>query len=521
MNMRFLTIFSLLILLTPQTTRADVTLNNLFGDHMVLQQGIANKIWGKADPGENILVSIAKQKHSTIAKEDGNWSIQLDAIVEYGGPHTLTVTANNIIMLQDILVGEVWICSGQSNMQFSVQQADDADLEMVTAQLGQIRLISVPQVGTQEPQWNFKGEWAVCSPETVGSFSAVGFFFGRQIHQTLNVPVGLIDNAWGGSACEAWIDRKLLSSDEQFTPLLDRWSTTESDMPKALMAYEKKIDLWKQASEKARTENKSAPRRPRNPESLLTGNSRPGNIYCGVLSPTVGYGIKGAIWYQGESNASRAAQYRELFPYMITSWRNEWGIGDFPFYWVQLADFKAENVDPTESEWAELREAQTMTLKKIKNTGEAVIIDLGEGKDIHPRNKIDVAKRLARLALAETYDIPRIVCRSPQYQSMKKHGNKIVLFFSHVKAQANGWRPFDVRDPIGFTIANSNKKFVAANARILADGHIEVWSDTISDPIAVRYAWADNPICNMYSSEGLPLTPFRTDNFPSITEGRN
>ena len=221
-------------------------------------------------------------------------------------------------MLQDILVGEVWICSGQSNMQFSVQQADDADLEMVTAQLGQIRLISVPQVGTQEPQWNFKGEWAVCSPETVGSFSAVGFFFGRQIHQTLNVPVGLIDNAWGGSACEAWIDRKLLSSDEQFTPLLDRWSTTESDMPKSLMAYEKKIDLWKQASEKARTENKSAPRRPRNPESLLTGNSRPGNIYCGVLSPTVGYGIKGAIWYQGESNASRAAQYREIFAFIIT-----------------------------------------------------------------------------------------------------------------------------------------------------------------------------------------------------------
>ena len=521
MNMRFLTILSLLILLAPQTTSADVTLNNLFGDHMILQQGIANKIWGKADPGENISVSLAKQNHSTIAKKDGNWSVHLDAIMEYGGPHTLTIVGKNTQTFEDILIGEVWVCSGQSNMQWPVQQANDADLAIATADLGQLRLISVPQVGTQEPQWNFKGEWAVCSPENIGDFSAVGFFFGRQLHQTLHVPVGLIDNAWGGSACEAWIDRNLLSSDDRFKPLLDRWLKTESEMPEAQKVYEKQTNLWKQAFEKAKAEKKSPPRRPRHPDLLLTGNSRPGNIYCGVLTPTIGYGIKGAIWYQGESNASRAAQYRELFPFMIDSWRNEWGLGDFPFYWVQLADFKGEKPEPAESEWAELREAQTMTLKKLDNTGEAVIIDLGEGKDIHPRNKVDVAKRLARLALAETYSIPGIACRSPQYQSMKKQDDKIILSFSHMKAQANGWRPFDVRDPIGFTIANSDRKFVAANARILTDGRIEVWSGAVTDPIAVRYAWADNPICNMYSSEGLPLTPFRTDNFRSITEGRN
>ncbi len=513
--------FSLLFLLTPTTLLADVSLNNLFSNHMVLQQGIQNKVWGKADPGEKIAVSIAGQNHATVAEKDGAWSVQLDAIMEYGGPHTLTVVGNNTQTFQDILIGEVWVCSGQSNMQWPVRQATDADLTMATADLGQIRLISVPQVGTQEPQWNFKGEWAVCSPENVGDFSAVGFFFGRQLHQTLDVPVGLIDNAWGGSACEAWIDRNLLSSDDRFKPLLDRWVRTESEMPEALKVYEKRLGLWKQASEKAKAEKKVPPRRPRHPESLLTGNSRPGNIYCGVLAPTIGYGMRGAIWYQGESNASRAVQYRELFPFMIDSWRNEWGLGDFPFYWVQLADFRDETPEPAESEWAELREAQTMTLKKLTNTGEAVIIDLGEAKDIHPKNKIDVAKRLARLALVETYKLPGIQCRSPLFQSMEQKGDRLVLTFEHVEPKANGWRPFDIRDPIGFTIADSSKTFVTANARILADGRIEVWNDTVSNPVAVRYAWADNPVCNMYSSAGLPLTPFRTDDFPSMTAGRN
>ena len=521
MNLRCIASFSFLFLLTPTTLLANVSLNNLFGDHMVLQQGIQNKVWGKADPGEKISVSIAGQSHATVAEKDGSWSVQLDAIMEYGGPHTLTVEGNNTQTFQDVLIGEVWVCSGQSNMQWNVRQANDADLMISNADLGEIRLISVPQVGTQKPQWNFKGEWAVCSPENVGDFSAVGFFFGRQLHQTLHIPVGLIDNAWGGSACEAWIDRNLLSSDDRLKPLIERWIKTESTMPEALKDYERRLDVWKQASEKAKAEKKSPPRRPRHPDLLLTGNSRPGNIYCGVLAPTIGYGMRGAIWYQGESNASRAVQYRELFPFMIDSWRNEWGLDDFPFYWVQLADFRDENPEPAESEWAELREAQTMTLKKLNNTGEAVIIDLGEGKDIHPRNKIDVAKRLARLALAETYSIPGIPCRSPQFQSMQQNGDRLTLTFAHVEPKANGWRPFDVREPVGFTIADSSKTFVDAQARILADGRIEVWSETISNPVAVRYAWADNPVCNMYSAPGLPLTPFRTDDFPSITAGRN
>ena len=464
---------------------ADVSLNNMFGDHMVLQQGIKNKVWGKADPGEQVTVTLGGQTHSTTAAADGTWHVFLDPVKEYGGPHTLTVKGKNTVTFSDVLIGEVWVCAGQSNMQWSVNQSNDPDLEKAAAKFPNIRLISVPQVGTQEPQWNFNGKWQQCSPETVGNFSAVGYCFGRQLHQTLGVPVGLINNAWGGSAAEAWVKREKIVAHPSLKAIHDRWVKTESA---------EKPD-----------------------ENQMKGNARPGNIHSGVLTPSIGYGIKGAIWYQGESNAGRAYQYRELFPFMIKSWREEWGLGDFPFYWVQLADFKAERAEPAESDWAELREAQTMTMKALPNTGEAVIIDIGEGKDIHPKNKQDVAKRLARWALAETYKVPGIAARSPLYKGMDKQGSKIVLSFDNVGTKAGDWRPFDVAEPIGFTIAGADKKFVPAKAVILADGRIEVSSEAVAEPVAVRYAWADNPVCNMYSAAGLPLTPFRTDDFPGVT----
>jgi hypothetical protein len=292
------------------------------------------------------------------------------------------------------------------------------------------------------------------------------------------------------------------------------FSKTGLEAARIRAAHEK---WWPEA--KAKAEGRPEPGgKPQHPDARMKGNARPGNIHSGVLAPSIGYGIKGAIWYQGESNSGRAYQYRELFPFMIQSWREEWGLGDFPFYWVQLADYLAEKPEPAESAWAELREAQTMTMKKLPNTGEAVIIDIGEGKDIHPKNKQDVAKRLARWALTETYKVPGIPCRSPIYTAMEKQGPKAVLSFDNV---AGGWRPFDVAEPVGFTIANADRKFVAAQAKILPDGRIEVWSDAVADPVAVRYAWADNPVCNMYSAAGLPLTPFRTDDFPGVTATAN
>jgi sialate O-acetylesterase len=302
-----------------------------------------------------------------------------------GGPHTLSIKGQNTLTLDDVMVGEVWICSGQSNMQWPVSASNDGDLEVKSARYPRIRLISVPQVGTQEPQKDFHGQWRICAPETVGGFSAVGYFFGRRLHQILDVPVGLIDNSWGGSACEAWVRRDVLAANEKCAPLLKHWEKLEADYPKAKAEFEAKR-AERDAAKKTGAEGKRTPRF-QNPDELMKGNSRPGNIYNGVLKPTIGYGIRGAIWYQGESNVGRADQYRDLFPLMIKSWRDEWGQGDFPFYWVQLADFLPEATEPKESAWAELREAQTMALSKLPNSGQAVIIDLGEGKDIHPRNK--------------------------------------------------------------------------------------------------------------------------------------
>lgn len=499
-------------------SHADVKLPAIFGSHMVLQQGMNDRVWGTADPGEEITVTIADQTKTAKAGADGKWSLTLDPL-KTGGPHTMTVKGRNEVKFDDVLVGEVWLCSGQSNMGWKVQAANDADLESLTAKFANLRLISVPQVGTQEPQSDFQGQWAACTPEVALRFSAVGYFFGRQLQQTLDVPVGLIDDAWGGSACEAWIRRDLLAADSRYQPLLARWEEMEKRFPDDKAAYEAKIADWKVAVEKAKQEGKQPPQRPAgDPEGLMRGNHRPANIYNGVLKPTIGYGLRGAIWYQGESNASRAYQYRELFPLMISSWRQEWGIGDFPFYWVQLADFKPEKPEPGDSDWAELREAQTMTMDKLPNTGQAVIIDLGEAQDIHPRNKQDVAKRLARWALARDYGI-HVPYHSPQFKSMEKADGKIVLTFDHAGDQ--GLKAFDVPEVRGFAIAGEDKKFVWAQAKIVDKDKIEVWSDAVKEPVAVRYAWADNPVCNVYSRNGLPLTPFRTDDWPGVTADAN
>jgi len=492
--------------------RGDVKVPAIFGPHMVLQRDQKDRVWGRADPGEEVTVKIGGQGHTTKAGADGAWQVVLDPMPA-GGPHTLSIQGKNTLQLDDVLVGEVWICSGQSNMQFAVAAARDADLEIATAKYPHIRLITVPNVGTQEPQADFRGRWQACQPQTVADFSAVGYFFGRRLHQILDVPVGLIDDSWGGSACEAWIRRDLLAADAKYAPLLKRWEDLERNLPKAQAEYESKRSEWRLAAEKAKGEGKRPPQAPVNPDQQMRGNARPGNIYNGVLKPTIGYGIRGVIWYQGESNAGRAYQYRDLFPLMIKSWRDEWGQGDFSFYWVQLADFMGETPEPKESGWAELREAQTMTMSRLPKTGEAVIIDLGDARDIHPKNKLDVANRLVRWALAGDYGL-KITAQSPTYKAMEKQGNKVVLRFDH---EGRGLRAADVAEVRGFAIAGSDHKFVWAKATIAGPAAIEVSSDQVADPIAVRYAWADNPVCNVYSAEGLPLTPFRTDDWPGVT----
>ncbi len=452
----------------------------------------------------------ARYRHHsrTISFREGRleWRITLEPLPA-GGPHSMIIKAKNTLSYADVLVGEVWICSGQSNMQWPVSKSYDGDLVAATGNSSQIRLISVPQVGTQEAQNDFNGQWERCSAQTVSSFSAVGYRFGLQLQQALGVPVGLIDNAWGGSAAEAWVRRDILESDKRYSELIENWEKTthEYDTEKETATFQAKLKTW--------TDNGKTGQRPRAPRNPLTGNQRPANIYNGVLHPTIGYGIKGAIWYQGESNANRAYQYRHLFPLMIQSWRDDWGQGVFPFYYVQLANFRDMLSEPADSDWAELREAQTMTMDAIENVGQAVIIDVGEGRDIHPRDKHTVANRLARWALAKDYGV-NIVHQSPAYKRMKVKGSKITLTFDHT---GQGLYAFDTREPVGFSIAGKDQSFVWAQARIVDKNTIEVWSDAIDKAAAVRYAWADNPDCNIFSRDGLPATPFRTDDWPGIT----
>lgn len=501
---RFVVLAACLFL--PHVCHAELKFSPVFGDSMVLQRDQPIHVWGWTTPGTDVTATLAG--HTVSAKSDGGgrFDVSIDALPA-GGPHELTIAADESRTFKDVLIGEVWLCSGQSNMAWSVGQADDADLETLTANYPNIRLISVPQVAAQTPQNDFNGSWQACTPQTVKDFSAVGYFFGRQLHQTLDVPVGLIDNAWGGSAAEAWVPTDVLKADGKYDELLSKWDQLAKtyDHDKAVAQWKENHEQWKQNGRKG-----NAPRAPRD---QLQGNHRPGNLYNGVLHPVLGYTIAGSIWYQGESNSGRAYQYRDLFPLMIQTWRDEWNQGDFPFYWVQLADFQKEVDQPSSSAWAELREAQTMTLDRLPATGQAVITDLGEATDIHPKNKQDVAKRLARWALAKQYgfDVPY---QSPTFASMTVEGGKAVVKFDHV---GGGLDTFDVRELIGFTIAGEDQVFVDASAKIIAKDTIDVSADSVASPVAVRYAWADNPIANVQSAEGLPVTPFRTDDWPGVT----
>jgi sialate O-acetylesterase len=506
MNRFVLFSLSLLLLASGGIASAGLKLPAMIGHHMVLQRDIENPIWGWADPGADVKVVMEGQTLQAKADEKGKWVVKLAPMKgsHYAMRMTIQSGAEQIV-LSNIVVGEVWVCSGQSNMQFAVDQAYDADLEVATANYPNIRLITVPQTGTQEVQDDFKGQWDMCTPETVGQFSAVGYYFGRQLHETLGVPIGLIDNSWGGSAAEAWVARDVLEADPRFAAYLDQWKTTE-----ATYDHEKAVAAWKVKVEEAKAAGKPAPRPLSNP---LTGQHRPGNLWAGVLNPSIGYGIRGVIWYQGESNAPRAYQYDDLFSLMITEWRKAWGIGDFPFYWVQLADFMAEKDAPGESSWAELREAQSNTLA-LPNTGQAVIYDLGEGRDIHPRNKQNVGKRLARIALARDYGV-NLVYQSPSYQSMAVTENKAVLTFTNV---GGGLYSFDTPDAVGFAVAGEDKVWHAAVGKIVGADKVEVSCPEVAVPVAVRYAWADNPVATLRNREGLPVDPFRSDDWPLSTE---
>lgn len=494
--------------LAATTALAEVSLPNVFSDHMVLQRRQANKVWGKAAPGERVTVTLGTQSHETTANADGAWQIMLAPMeATPGAPQKLVAKGpTNQVAIDDVLVGEVWVASGQSNMAATMTSIHDGDLELAAANHPEIRSVRYTSRGAQTPNWtDANARWVVCTPQSARQFSAVAYIFARQIHETLRVPVGIINNAWGGSRAEAWVPSKYFEGRANLQPIVARYD----GFAKELAALTAKGTLTTEEQAKVRTLTTD-----------VNGDDRPANAWNGIVASHAGYGVRGVLWYQGEGNAPRGHQHRELFPLLIESWRKEWGQGDFPFYWVQLPGNStenralADNPEPTDSRWAELRESQTMTLK-IPNTAQAVTIDLGEDGNLHPRSKKDIGLRLARIALARDYGV-QMAYQSPSYRSMQIEGSKIILTFENVSMRL---RAIDGGPLRGFAIAGEDRKFVWANATVNQNGTITVSSDKVPNPVAVRYAWAENPVTNVYDNARLPLTPFRTDDWKGVTDG--
>jgi len=499
-----------LVLSVGSLARADVKLPGVFGDHMVLQRDVPVPVWGWAEPGEKVTVALGGQSKAAVAGQDGRWSVKLDALPA-GGPHAMKVRGGNAVQISDVLVGEVWLGSGQSNMAMTVRGCLNFAQEQADAELPRIRMMTVSRTPAETPQADCKGTWAVCSPQTVGGFSATAYFFGRTLHKELNVPVGLINSSWGGTPVQAWAALAPQQAEAKLKPLLDGWKKQIDayDPDAAKAAYEKRLAAWQERAKKAKAAGKRAPRRPRRPGNPRMSAHRPANLYNGMIAPLAPYAIRGALWYQGESNAGRynASLYGLQLAMMIRNWRGLWGQGDFPFLWVQLPNFRTPQQAPVEtSGWVIVQEEMLKTLR-VPNTGMAVTIDIGEAKNIHPKNKQDVGKRLALWALAATYKKDVVRC-GPLYRSMRKDGDKVVVTFDHV---GGGLLAKD--DQLkGFAIAGADKKFVWADAKIQGET-VVVSSAEVKAPAAVRYAWAANPVCNLYNKAGLPASPFRTDDW--------
>ncbi len=474
----------------PAWVNADVRLPALFTDHMVLQQGKPISVWGWANHGEQITVEFAGQKATTVAKE-GHWIVKLPRQPANDQPAVLRVTGRNTVEVNDILVGEVWVCSGQSNMEWPMSRSENPDAAINSSANPNIRLFTVPKRRSPAPVDDIKSQWVACGPETVRSFSAVAYFFGRDLQKARGVPIGLIHTSWGGSPAEVWVADDVLKNHpayrrdivDAYFPVLQRWANTPQGGPP-----------W-----------------------------QPSELYNGMIAPLLQYGIAGAIWYQGESNAGRAWQYRSLFADMISNWRRDFKQGNFPFLCVQLAPWdrnKKRSIEeitkaPTESDWAELREAQNYVVKKLPKVGVAIITDVGDKDDIHPAKKEPVGSRLALLARKIAYSERGLIPTGPSYRRQMVASGKIAVYFNNAgkKLTQDGERL------TGFAIAGEDRKWHWADAVIDPDRKNRVWvsSPAVPEPVAVRYGWSDYPVVNLKNSEGLPASPFRSDWWPATT----
>lgn len=502
--------------------QAELELARLFSDHMVLQRDMPLPVWGWAAPGEEVTVTIDEQSITATADDKGKWLVKLDAL-KVGTPRMLTVRGKTeTLKINDVLVGEVWVCSGQSNMEWPLSASTNGKVEAAAADHPELRLFQVGNPVTPDgpadrlqASAQQKCAWETCTPATAANFSAVGYYYGLILQKKLNVPVGLIHNAVGATPIEAWISRAAMQSDPDARFLVERWDNivkySESGKGKAelddvLAEYDaKQKEALAQKKWFWRSDDYQVPTK---------RLGYPATFFNGRVKPLMPYAIRGVIWYQGEGNWAMPYAYRTLFPLLIQDWRKQWGQGDFPFLFVQLPNFGAPAKEPETGGWAELRESQAAALA-LPNTAMAVAIDQGDAKDIHPTNKAEVARRLTLGALKLAYQ-QKIPCTGPVYRDMKIDGSAILLHFEH---PLGGLRAKD-GELQRFAIAGADRKFVWAKAKIEGDS-IVVQSEAVPQPVAVRYAWASNPEgCNLYNDEGLPAAPFRTDEWPSLNAER-
>jgi len=657
-------VLPLLILIFACAAHAEVRLPAIISDNMVLQRGTKVRIWGNAKPGERVIVTFQNKSSRTSADAQGHWQTFIGPL-NTSAPAELTIKGDNLLTVKNVIVGDVWLCSGQSNMEWPLANTIGAAETLAQANYPEIRMFRVEHHTSAEPLTDLEGRWVITTPDEAAHFSAVGYFFGKELHHRLKVPIGLINSSWGGTPAEAWTSHEALVASPELKPILDRYEKSLNMLPQAQEAYARAIAEWEEKNLYIDSGNKGealnyadpatstadwskmdlpqqfetagllidgavwfrrvldlpeswtgkelvlnltpiddqdvtyfngtrvgsigretpnsymVPRKYVVPGSLVHGGrnviavrvfdsageggfsrggtmsiapkdaaesevislrgswdykvelalepkhpdwgsrpeavgvsnqNNPSVLYNAMIAPLLPFAIRGAIWYQGESNAGRAYQYRTLFPIMIRNWRTAWG-HDFPFYFVQLANWHANKAEPDESDWAELREAQSMTLRQPQ-TGMAVTIDIGDANDIHPRNKLDVGRRLAAWALAGTYG-QKVIPSGPLFDGYKIEGDKIRISLRH----STGLKTSDDGPPKGFAIAGEDRRFVWADARIVGNVVI-VSSPKVLKPVAVRYGWADNPIANLYNSAGLPASPFRTDDWPGVTAAR-
>ncbi len=485
---------------------ADVRLPAVFSDNMVLQRQMPVPVWGFADAGEEVTISLCGQSKTVKTNGDGKWMVRL-AAMPAGGPFEMTVRANNTVAFTNVMVGEVWVCSGQSNMEFPLERSTGARAEIKNATNSNIRLFTIPHTIAENPKDDVDASWLVCHPHFADNFSAVAYYFGKTINNQLEVPIGLIQSSYGGSKIEPWMTIEALRQVPSLSSAVEHIAGSDQVHRGHVSEALKELEVYLPMAQRAFAAGEGVPAPPKWPvHPLATDKQQPTCLYNGMINPIVPFAMRGVIWYQGEANCNQndGMLYYDKFKAMLASWRSQWGQGDFPFYYVQLAPFVYGDSEELPLFW----EAQTACLQ-IPNTGMAVTVDIGDPYDIHPSKKQDVAKRLALWALAHDYGMDKLVYSGPLYKSMKVKRNKAVISFDHV---GTGLTSRDGMDLTWFEIADEDKKFVKAKALIDGDTVI-VSNEKIEKPVAVRFGWDQKAEPNLSNKEGLPAPPFRTDSW--------